>query len=175
MVAGKWDESNPVIVGAARDLGAWAAVSGHQVLTGGGSGVPQYAHEGACAAGGPTYAFVPTTREHDPDPAVHRSYTLAVYTDTGWDGRSSIAVKSSDVLVVLGGSNGTLNEITCAYLNRVPVLVLEGSSDLVVRLRSFLVDRDYIDDRKNVAIRILPNLAAVTSAIEELALSSGVM
>lgn len=48
--------------------------------------------------------------------------------------------------------NGTLNEITLAYLNNIPIWVLEDSSEMICRLKNFLYEGKYIDKRKNVEI-----------------------
>lgn len=57
-----------------------------------------------------------------------------------------------DLLIVIGGCNGTLNEITLAYLNNIPIWVLEDSSEMICRLKNFLYEGKYIDKRKNVEI-----------------------
>ena len=62
---------------------------------------------------------------------------LRVATEMGWDGRSVLAVKSSDLLIVIGGCNGTLNEITLAYLNNIPIWVLEDSSEMILSFKNF--------------------------------------
>lgn len=66
----------------------------------------------------------------------------------GWDGRSVLAVKSSDLLIVIGGCNGTLNEITLAYLNNIPIWVLEDSSEMICRLKIFYMRENILINGK---------------------------
>ena len=86
----------------------------------------------------------------------------------GWDGRSLLAVKSSDLLIVLGGNNGTLNEITLAYLNKIPIFILRNSSDLITRFEKFLYKGKYIDIRENQEILFFDNIFKIINKIKGL-------
>ena len=131
MIAGAWDETNENLLSSAFQIAKVAAEKKHIIITGGGTGIPNSATH--CEGG-------------------HEPATFRVATEMGWDGRSVLAVKSSDLLIVIGGCNGTLNEITLAYLNNIPIWVLEDSSEMICRLKNFLYEGKYIDKRKNVEI-----------------------
>ena len=118
------------------------------IITGGGTGIPNSATHGALAVNGISIAY--SNEGHCE--GGHEPATFRVATEMGWDGRSVLAVKSSDLLIVIGGCNGTLNEITLAYLNNIPIWVLEDSSEMICRLKNFLYEGKYIDKRKNVEI-----------------------
>ncbi|WP_215905244.1 hypothetical protein [Treponema phagedenis] len=84
----------------------------------------------------------------------------------GGDGRSVLAIKSSDSLIVVGGCNGTLNEITLAYLNNIPIFIIEDSSEMIKRFKEFLIDGKYIDYRKNVEIKFTSDIEYIFKSIE---------
>lgn len=148
MIAGAWDESDNKLLKAAYEISKVAAEMGHIIITGGGTGIPDSATHGALDANGLSVAF---SNEGHSKKSLEPS-TFRVATEMGWDGRSVLAVKSCDVLIVIGGCNGTLNEITLAYLNTVPIWVLRNSSEMISRLEDFLYEGLYIDRRKNVKI-----------------------
>lgn len=148
MIAGAWDEADSMLLNAAYEIAKAAARMGHIIITGGGTGIPDSATHGALDANGLSIAF---SNEGHSEKTLEPS-TFRVATEMGWDGRSVLAVKSCDALIVIGGCNGTLNEITLAYLNTIPVWVLRNSSEMISRLEDFLYEGSYIDRRKNVKI-----------------------
>lgn len=166
MVAGSWDETDPALLSTANAFGAWLASRGYWIITGGGTGIAQACSEGATAAGGLAVAFHPTSRSSLIPKDDH--HALTVFTGSGWDGRSLMAVKSCDVLVALGGHAGTLLEIVAAYLNAVPVIVLSESSDLVTRLNSLLISGAYLDQRRTSPLYVADSMSIVQSMIEAL-------
>ena len=50
-----------------------------------------------------------------------------VYTGFGYKGRNVINVRSADLVIILGGATGTLNEFTIAYDEGKIIGILEGS------------------------------------------------
>lgn len=148
MIAGAWDETNENLLSSAFQIAKVAAEKKHIIITGGGTGIPNSATHGALAVNGISIAY--SNEGHCE--GGHEPATFRVATEMGWDGRSVLAVKSSDLLIVIGGCNGTLNEITLAYLNNIPIWVLEDSSEMICRLKNFLYEGKYIDKRKNVEI-----------------------
>ena len=165
MIAGAWDEEREDILQIASDLGSYLASKGVIVITGGGSGTPYAVNSGVHKESGTSIAFINSNRESDSEKETNIIATHKIYTEMGWDGRSVIAVKSADALVVLGGKNGTLNEITLAYLNKIPIFILENSSDLITRFRNFLLEDKYIDVRRNIPI---VHFSTIDQLIEQL-------
>ena len=111
MIAGAWDETNENLLSSAFQIAKVAAEKKHIIITGGGTGIPNSATHGALAVNGISIAY--SNEGHCE--GGHEPATFRVATEMGWDGRSVLAVKSSDLLIVIGGCNGTLNEITLAY------------------------------------------------------------
>jgi len=151
MVAGAWDEKNEETLQLAFDVGKELALRNHIVITGGGSGTPYYVNKGVNSVDGNSISFLQGSCTEELDKFDECS-KIQVRTEMGWDGRSVIAVKSCKSLIVLGGCNGTLNEITLAYLHNIPIYVMNDSSELIIRLKSFLLEGKYIDYRKNIPI-----------------------
>jgi len=52
---------------------------------------------------------------------------VIVYTGFGYKGRNVINIRSSDIVLIVGGATGTLNEFTIAYDEGKIIGVLEGS------------------------------------------------
>lgn len=52
---------------------------------------------------------------------------VIVYTGFGYKGRNVINIRSSDIVIILGGATGTLNEFTIAYDEGKVIGVLAGS------------------------------------------------
>lgn len=158
MVAGAWDESDEKILDVAVKLGEELSRRGIIVITGGGKGTPYAVNRGVQNEKGLSIAYISTSKESDLDHEENSIVTGSIYTEMGWDGRSVLAVKNSDVLIVLGGANGTLNEITLAYLNKIPIYILKNSSELITRLEGMLIEKKFIDKRKNVPICFFENI-----------------
>ncbi len=162
MIAGAWDETDNNLLSAAYQIAYAASEKSHIIVTGGGTGIPDWATRGALDANGLGIAFSNEGHcERTPEQA-----TFRVATEMGWDGRSVLAVKSSDLLIVVGGCNGTLNEITLAYLNSIPIWILRNSSELICRLEKFLYHGKYIDKRKNVEIAFFDSAQEIIERIE---------
>lgn len=158
MVAGAWDESDERILEIAVRLGEELSRRGIIVITGGGKGTPHAVNRGVQNKKGISIAYISTSKEDDLDNKENSIITNPIYTGMGWDGRSVLAVKNADVLVVLGGANGTLNEITLAYLNKIPIYILKNSSELIRRFEEMLLEKKFIDQRRNVPICFFENI-----------------
>lgn len=75
--------------------------------------------------------------------------TIVIRTGLSMRGRSIALVRSSNILVSLGGAAGTILEIIAAYTENVPVYALINTdlpSDKIT------IYSPYIDDRKNAII-----------------------
>lgn len=103
MIAGAWDETNENLLSSAFQIAKVAAEKKHIIITGGGTGIPNSATHGALAVNGISIAY--SNEGHCE--GGHEPATFRVATEMGWDGRSVLAVKSSDLLIVIGGCNGT--------------------------------------------------------------------
>lgn len=165
MIAGSWDETNEKLLSMAFNLGYTLSKNGYIIFTGGGSGIPYEVNRGVREANGFNISFVNEGRCSDKESDYIKSSKINIFTEMGWDGRSVLAVKSCDVLLVLGGSNGTLNEITLAYLNKIPVYILRNSSDMINRLEKFLFRGKFIDLRENVELVFFDSIEEILKII----------
>ena len=91
----------------ARDVGREIARRGHVLVCGGLGGVMEAAAGGAKEEGGFTIGVLPTGRRADANPHID----VAIATDMG-HARNAIIANTSDALIAVGGSYGTLSEIS---------------------------------------------------------------
>jgi hypothetical protein len=66
--------------------------------------------------------------------------------------RNLITARGCDAIVMIGGGCGTLNELTIAYAEGRPVVVLRGSGGWADRIEPVLYEGRWLDDRKTVSI-----------------------
>lgn len=111
-------EIDPDVARTARALGVAVARAGCTLVTGACPGLPYAAVEGACAAGGLVVGISPALSEAEHvqryDAPVD-GFDVVVYTGSGLMGREVINIRSSDIVVVIGGRSGTLGEFAIAY------------------------------------------------------------
>lgn len=108
-------------VALARDLGRGLAARGHVVLCGGLGGVMEAVAAGTREGGGVVVGLLPGHSRADGS----SSLTVALPTGMG-EMRNALLVRSSDVVVSVGGSWGTLSEVALALRTGVPVVALDG-------------------------------------------------
>ena len=116
-------ESSPDEDIVANQLGYHLAKLGVTVISGGrNNGIMSAVSQGACDAGGLTIGILPSN-----DGADANSYLKVVIpTGMGWT-RNSFVVLSSDVIIIIGGKSGTLNEMTFAWIYDKPIIALVTS------------------------------------------------
>ncbi|HKY07998.1 MAG TPA: hypothetical protein VJQ55_07145, partial [Candidatus Binatia bacterium] len=61
-----------------------------------------------------------------------------IFTGFGYKGRNVINVRSADIVLILGGATGTLNEFTIAYDEGKIIGVLEGSGGIADHVRDVI-------------------------------------
>ncbi|AXH97928.1 TIGR00725 family protein [Ornithinimicrobium avium] len=103
----------------ARQVARLLALSGAVVVTGGLGGVMAAAAGGCAEAGGTSLALLPGTDRAQ----AGAPHTLVVPTGLG-ELRNGLLVRSSDALVAVGPSWGTLSEVALAVRTGVPVVLL---------------------------------------------------
>lgn len=102
----------------AEQLGEAIARSGCVLITGGCPGLPLASARGAKLAGGTVIGISPglSLEEHVfkfESPTVH--HDVLIFTGSGLMGREVVNIRSSDIVVIIGGSSGTLGELAIAY------------------------------------------------------------
>lgn len=109
----------------AEEIGKEIALRGAILLTGGTSGVMGAVSRGAKQANGLVVGILPG----DSVDVANEYIDIPISTGLSFDYRSLILVHSSDVIIMIAGGNGTLGELSAAYLNRKPVVIVEPSGD----------------------------------------------
>lgn len=102
----------------ARELGAAVARRGGVTITGACPGLPLAAAEGAKTNGGLVIGISPglSLDEHVykyESPTEH--HDVLIFTGSGLMGREVVNIRTSDIVVIVGGSSGTLGELAIAY------------------------------------------------------------
>jgi uncharacterized protein (TIGR00725 family) len=118
-------------------LGEAIAIAGCIVITGACPGLPLAAARGAQRRGGTVIGISPAL-SLDEHAFKYESPTLAhdvlIFTGSGLMGREVVNIRSSDIVVIVGGSSGTLGELAIAYDEGKLIGVLTGTggiSDMV--------------------------------------------
>lgn len=111
---------SPDVDQIAEEVGAELARRGCIVVCGGLGGVMEAACRGAKRAGGLTVGILPGNSRKDANEYVD----VAIATGMG-EARNVLVVKSSQVVVAVGGRYGTLSEIALALKLGVPVVGLD--------------------------------------------------
>ena len=121
-VVGPSGDPDPVVLQAAEEVGHRLASAGVVVLTGGGTGVMTAASRGASTAGGTALGLLPGSDRGEGNAHL----TLSLVRPASASCRNALLVRSSDALVAVGGSWGTLSEVALACRTGVPVFALHG-------------------------------------------------
>ena len=114
-------------------LGRAIGQAGCYVVTGGCPGLPLEAARGAKATGGLVIGISPglSLDEH-----LHKygspieAHDLLIFTGSGLMGREVVNIRSSDIVVIVGGSSGTLGELAIAYDEGKLIGVLKGTGGI---------------------------------------------
>jgi hypothetical protein len=121
----------------AAQLGKAIAKADCIIITGACPGLPLAAARGAKQAGGTVIGISPAL-SLDEHAFKYESPTLAhdvlIFTGSGLVGREVVNIRSSDIVVIVGGSSGTLGELAIAYDEGKLIGVLTrsgGISDMV--------------------------------------------
>lgn len=145
------------ILDVAQKVGFYLACEKAIVVTGGKGGVMESAARGAKSAGGTTVGVISGARGSS------NKYTdIEVRSGMQASGMDELTlVLMCDAVIVIGGGAGTLQEITIAYRNNIPIVTLPITGGW-----SQKVSGKYLDERKSFKIRPAQDeLSAVKKAI----------
>jgi len=118
-------------------LGEAIAKRGFVLITGACPGLPYECARGATNNGGLSVGISPALSL---DEHVHKyhspsdSFDLIIYTGSGLMGREVTNIRSSDMVIILGGRSGTLGEFAIAYDEGKLIGVLEGSGGITAKI-----------------------------------------
>jgi uncharacterized protein (TIGR00725 family) len=127
------------VVALCRRLGRTVAERGACLLTGACPGLPHESVLGAREMGGHVVGVSPaaTLREHvETFGSPYREYDVLIFTGLGLMGRELVNIRSSDIVVVIGGRSGTLGEFAIAYEEGKLIGVLTGTGGITEALSS---------------------------------------
>ena len=127
------------VVALCRQLGKAVAKSGCALLTGACPGLPHDAVLGARKAGGHVIGISPAVslKEHVATfGSPYIGYDVLIFTGLGFMGRELINIRSSDIVIVVGGRSGTLGEFAIAYESGKLIGVLHGTGGITSALET---------------------------------------
>jgi uncharacterized protein (TIGR00725 family) len=125
----------------AEELGKAIAEAGCVLVTGATTGLPHMVATSFRQHGGLALGISPAEnrQEHVTRYGLPESGAdVIVYTGFGTKGRNVINIRSSDIVVLVGGATGTLNEFTIAYDEGKIIGVLEGSGGVTEHIREII-------------------------------------
>lgn len=125
----------------AEQIGECAAAAGCVVITGACPGLPLASARGAKRRGGTVIGISPAL-SLDEHAFKYESPTLAhdvlIFTGSGLMGREVVNIRSSDIVVIIGGSSGTLGELAIAYDEGKLIGVLMGTGGITEMVEAVL-------------------------------------
>jgi uncharacterized protein (TIGR00725 family) len=125
----------------AEDLGAAIAKRDCILVTGATTGLPRMVALAFRRNGGFAVGVSPAEnrREHAARYGLPADGAeLIIFTGFGPKGRNVVNVRSADVVLIIGGATGTLNEFTIAYDEGKIIGVLEGSGGIAEHVRAII-------------------------------------
>lgn len=131
------EEQDSQVVEACRRVGGQIAERGCCLLTGACPGLPHATVLGAKRAGGHVVGISPASslKEHvELYESPYREYDVLIFTGLGLMGRELVNIRSSDIVIVVGGRSGTLGEFAIAYEEGKLIGVLQGSGGITEEL-----------------------------------------
>ncbi len=132
----------------AREVGRLLAKANAIVVCGGLGGVMEATAEGVAEASGVIIGILPQGDRSQANPYL----TYALPSGLGYL-RNYVVIHSSQAVIMIGGGNGTLQEVTIAHDAQRPVVILAGSGGWADRLPA-LLHRDYLDERRETIIKV---------------------
>lgn len=118
------------VTARARALGWAIADAGCTIVTGACPGLPQLAVLGASERGGLVLGISPALSEEEHVGRYEspiEGFDALIYTGSGLMGREVVNIRTSDIVVIVGGHSGTLGEFAIAYDEGRLIGVLTGT------------------------------------------------
>ncbi len=130
-------QAETTVIELCRRLGRAVAESGCCLLTGACPGLPHVAVLGAKEVDGHVIGISPaaTLKEHvEVLGSPYKEYDVLIFTGLGLMGRELINIRTSDIVIVVGGRSGTLGELAIAYEEGKLIGVLTGTGGITTAL-----------------------------------------
>lgn len=146
-------EVSSQVAALAEEVGREIARQGAVLVCGGLGGVMEAACKGAASKGGLTIGILPGDSRRDANPYVK----IPIVTGIGY-ARNVAVVKSSQAIIAIDGSYGTLTEIGHALQSSIPVIGLNTwSLSIDGRADKSIIPADSPKDAVNKAIALINN------------------
>lgn len=167
-VMGSWTNNLPeTSYLLAEEIGKEIAKNDAILFTGGSTGIMEYAMKGCKNEKGTTVGII-AQNDYKKYPYLGKHIDIKINTGMGENGRIPILINSCDGIICVGGGVGTLSEITNAYHQGKPIIIMENSGDIANKIR-LLLDKDgYLDAKKLVKIQFAKT---AKNAVEKLILA----
>jgi len=154
-VMGSWRKGLPKwSYDLAEEVGRQIAQKGYILLSGGSTGVMEYAMKGCKSANGVNVGIIPAS-DFRKYPYLGEHLDIKISTGMDESGRIPLLINCCDGVVAIGGGIGTLTEICHAYHQGKPVVVMKNSGNVSNQLSSLLDSEGYLDTKKLVKIRMI--------------------
>ncbi|HXC61100.1 MAG TPA: hypothetical protein VNV63_00365 [Nitrospiria bacterium] len=125
----------------AYELGSAIAENGCVTITGACPGLPLESAKGAAKAGGLVVGISPALSEWEHVNKYHSPleyHDVLIFTGSGLMGREVVNIRSSDIVVIIGGRSGTLGEFAIAYDEGRLIGVLRGTGGITSAIKSIV-------------------------------------
>ena len=125
----------------AYELGRAIAQNDCLTITGACPGLPLESAKGAHEAGGIVVGISPALSELEHVNRYHSPleyHDVLIYTGSGLMGREVVNIRSSDIVVIVGGRSGTLGEFSIAYDEGKLIGVLDSSGGVASEIRDIV-------------------------------------
>lgn len=123
------------------ELGRAIAVNDCITITGACPGLPLEAARGASEEGGLVVGISPGLSEWEHINKYHspvEHHDVLVFTGSGLMGREVVNIRSSDIVIIVGGRSGTLGEFSIAFDEGKLIGVLEGTGGITTEIRDIV-------------------------------------
>jgi uncharacterized protein (TIGR00725 family) len=129
--------------------GMLIAERGATLITGATTGYSFAAAKGATSVGGEVIGFSPALnrKDHISKGLPVSDHSLIVFTGLSSHGRNILNVRASNAALFIGGSMGTMNELTLAYDEEKIIGILEGSGGFCNHLKEWMPALSKPDNR----------------------------
>jgi uncharacterized protein (TIGR00725 family) len=125
----------------AYDLGRAIAKEGCITITGACPGLPLESAKGASGAGGLVVGISPGLSEWEHVNKYHspiEHHDVLIFTGSGLMGREVVNIRSSDIVIIIGGRSGTLGEFSIAYDEGKLIGVIQGTGGIASEIKNIV-------------------------------------
>ncbi len=123
------------------DLGRAIAKEDCITVTGACPGLPLESAKGASESGGLVVGISPGLSEWEHVHKYHspvQYHDVLIFTGSGLMGREVVNIRSSDIVIIIGGRSGTLGEFSIAYDEGKLIGVLLGTGGITTQIKNIV-------------------------------------